>query len=103
MMIFHRYSFVPEAAQYQRRLICAITDSSRRITLREINGMRTHYEQFLDLLVSRRLLSHDDRLVYGEMYPVVKPCYINYDIKTDVVVRDYIMSIMQQEVFGLEA
>eukprot|EP01094_Clydonella_sp_ATCC50884_P010743 TRINITY_DN20583_c0_g1_i1.p1 TRINITY_DN20583_c0_g1~~TRINITY_DN20583_c0_g1_i1.p1 ORF type:complete len:686 (-),score=260.37 TRINITY_DN20583_c0_g1_i1:71-2026(-) len=105
LMLFHHYAFVPEAKKYHDRIVQALEKppATSASELQQCDALRTHYEQFLDLLVERRLMSLDDRRIYAEVYPVVRPCYINYDVKSDVVVRDYILTIMSQKKFALEA
>jgi hypothetical protein len=47
-----------------------------------IPRIRAIYTDYLDLLLSRNLITQDDRDTFKEVYPIFRPVYVDYDQDT---------------------
>lgn len=79
--VFFRFDFVPEAATYRDRIVRFLEDAAarREIDLARIEAVRGFYEQFIDILKEKSLISLDDALTWTEVYPLFEPFYVFYD------------------------
>ncbi len=49
------------------------------IALEQINSIRAAYEEYLQILVTKNVISKDDQATYAEVYPLFDPYYVSYD------------------------
>jgi hypothetical protein len=47
-----------------------------------IPRIRAIYNDYLDLLFKRNLITQDDRDTFKEVYPIFRPVYVDYDQDT---------------------
>jgi hypothetical protein len=79
--------FIKQFYGYQDRekqMAYTLTDMERdtKLFVRMIPRIRTIYNNYLDMLLSRNLITQDDRDTYKEVYPIFKPVIVNYDDAT---------------------
>lgn len=74
------FDFVPESAYWTERLVGALRQGPLPGPAR-IAALRGFFDQYVDLLHARRLISADDRAVYRELYPAFAPCFVEYDVE----------------------
>ena len=79
LAVFSRFDFLLEAREYQERLIEYVLEHSDGITLEEVERGRAHYEQGVDILQQKNLITPDDAITYKEVYPLFEPYYVFYD------------------------
>jgi adenylate kinase len=79
MGLFTKYNFLPEASVYQMRVRDYLLQTGPRLDLETVNRVRGFYEQFVDVLVEKSLISLDDALTCKEVYPLYPPFYVFYD------------------------
>jgi len=56
-----------------------LIDNVNNFTLEKIDACRSFYEQYIDNLYTKRLLSLDDAFTYKEIFPLFEPFYVFYD------------------------
>lgn len=79
--VFFRFDFVPEATTYRDRIVGFLEKAADRgeLDLGRIRAVRGFYEQFIDLLKEKNLISMDDAETWKEVYPLFEPYYVFYD------------------------
>lgn len=97
--IFAKFAFVPESSVFLRRIVDMLLAgyqpvdekeeeekqktktklSAKGITLQTIDQVRAEYETFLQLLLSKSLISGDELETFKELYPLFDPHYMCYD------------------------
>lgn len=105
-LIFKHFAFLPESDRvynlindtmcecfikpfygfqdYKKQMTYTINDMERdaKLFVRMIPRIRTIYNNYLDMLLARNLITQDDRDTYKEVYPIFKPVIVNYDDAT---------------------
>eukprot|EP00742_Colponemidia_sp_Colp-10_P013576 GILJ01015344.1.p1 GENE.GILJ01015344.1~~GILJ01015344.1.p1 ORF type:complete len:1210 (+),score=145.61 GILJ01015344.1:690-4319(+) len=83
LAIMSRFVHVyPELEDVQDKLIHRLVHHSRdreRFSIVDIDEMRAVYEQCLQTMVNRTLISKDDMQTFKEVYPLFDPFYMTYD------------------------
>lgn len=74
------FDLVPESAYYSARLRDALA-RVERLELADVQRLRGFFDQYVDLLHERRLISADDRAVFREVYPAFAPFFVEYDVE----------------------
>lgn len=77
--LFSEFDFVPEAARYSNKIKERLVESGPSMSLEEIDRVRGFYEQFVDILRDKNLISLDDSATYKEVYPLYPPFFVFYD------------------------
>ena len=77
------FPFVAESAVYLDRLRGAVLADEGRLDVEAIDRLRGFYEQYVDLLLARNLISTDDARTYREVYPLFPPVFAHYDEQGD--------------------
>ncbi len=73
------FDVVPESAYYAARLREAAL-AGPSLGLDDVQRLRAVFDQYVDLLHARRLISADDRAVFREVYPAFAPFFVEYDV-----------------------
>jgi inosine/xanthosine triphosphate pyrophosphatase family protein len=73
------YDFLPES-RYTGVQLAAAASAPDSWTLSDVRRLRGFFEQYLDLLCDRRLISEDDRDTWREVFPLFEPHYVDYDV-----------------------
>jgi adenylate kinase len=73
------FDFVPESAVYLDKLRAALLATGPHLDGDTIDRLRGFYEQYVDLLLEKNLLSTDDARTYREVYPLFPPVFVHYD------------------------
>ncbi len=107
-LIFKRFAFLPESDQVFKLINStlatyflnmwtdcggALGDDAKYNTMAEMERMarqfvkmipriRAIYNDYLDLLFKRNLITQDDRDTFKEVYPIFRPVYVDYDQDT---------------------
>lgn len=76
MGVFARFD-IPEAGAYAERLARALTPCE--LDAAGMAAARSHYDQFIDLLWERRLITPDDHFTFKGVYPLLPPNFAFYD------------------------
>jgi hypothetical protein len=92
-MIFSKYNFI-DSSDFTSRIKAILAG---RITIREIETCRNIYNEFLDLLLNKNLITSDDYKTYMEVYPIFEPSYLSYDVTIDENIRDILQKILLEE------
>ncbi len=79
MAIFAKFHFVAESNVYQEKIVKLLLEYEQGMTLENVNQIRSIYEEYLQLLVNKNLLSKDDQATFTEVYPLFDPYYVTYD------------------------
>lgn len=82
MAIFAKFDWLQESAAYQKKITDRLLASRTSMTLEDIQAVRIIYEEYLDLLVSKNLISFDDQWTYREVYPIFEPVFVSYREQT---------------------
>lgn len=77
--IFARYGFAPESLKAQQQLIQALTAQGAGKSLDSIEKIRGLYQDYVQRLLDRNLISLDDAKTYSEVYPMFDPFFVYYD------------------------
>jgi inosine/xanthosine triphosphate pyrophosphatase family protein len=77
-LIFSKFSFLQESKIIKEKIKNFILDKNS-LSFRDIQNVRGLYEQYLDILFDKGLVSKDDKLLYSEIFPIFKPSFANYD------------------------
>jgi len=78
MMVFSKYSFMPETQLYQRRITEAMLDGTD-FDVERVKAVRGFFDQYLELLQSKSMITADDMRTYRTFYPLFEPFYVFYD------------------------
>ncbi|MFT4977946.1 MAG: hypothetical protein ACI8S6_003854 [Myxococcota bacterium] len=73
------YDFLPES-RYTAEKLCEAASGMDQWTLSDVRRLRGFFDQYLDLLCGRRLISEDDRDTWREVFPLFEPRYVDYDV-----------------------
>jgi hypothetical protein len=79
MAIFSKFHFLAESKEYHNKILTLLLQHESSMDLSTINHIRSVYEEYLSLLVTKNLLSKDDQLTFSELYPLFDPHYVSYD------------------------
>ena len=79
MGLFARFDFVPEAPLYAHRLARFLTERPHSLEPAEVDRARGFFEQFVDILAEKSLISLDDASTFKEVYPLFEPVFAFYD------------------------
>jgi inosine/xanthosine triphosphate pyrophosphatase family protein len=93
MAIFIVYDFLPESGYFSQQLVRELS-SIHQVTLADVHRIRGFYEQYVDLLFSRHLISEDDCDVFKEVFPIFDPFYVDYDVSLTTTLREIAHSIV---------
>ena len=74
------FDVVPESAYWAGKLRDALAGEARLDPAR-VAALRGFFDQYVDLLHERRLISADDRAVFREVYPAFSPWFVEYDVE----------------------
>lgn len=74
------FDVVPESAYWAGKLRDALAGEARLDPPR-VAALRGFFDQYVDLLHERRLISADDRAVFREVYPAFSPWFVEYDVE----------------------
>jgi inosine/xanthosine triphosphate pyrophosphatase family protein len=77
-LIFNKFIFLPESKFYQQKIKKFILIKDK-LSFQEIQNVRGLYEQYLDILFEKGLISGDDKITFSEFFPIFKPSFANYD------------------------
>ncbi len=80
MAAFETFGFLPESDHYCGLLAPALAGAAGHLGLNEVRRLRGFFDQFIDVLHDRRLISDDDRSTFKEVYPMFEPFYVAYDV-----------------------
>lgn len=78
------FDFLPESAYWARHLTHTLSGEpplDRALDRATIEQLRGFFDQYVDLLHERHLISADDRAVYRELYPAFAPWFVEYDVE----------------------
>lgn len=78
MFIFSKFSFIYESNIYANKIKHTYINNNI-LSINQINAIRGFYEQYLNILKSKNLISHDDEITYAETYPIFDPSFTCYD------------------------
>jgi len=81
-ILLARFSFLPESHQCHAeilRVMQAAKDAGGRLEQEAMMSLRQNFESYVDLLVTRQLISADDALTFKEVCPLFDPCFASYD------------------------
>eukprot|EP01065_Artemidia_motanka_P004030 TRINITY_DN11951_c0_g1_i1.p1 TRINITY_DN11951_c0_g1~~TRINITY_DN11951_c0_g1_i1.p1 ORF type:complete len:987 (+),score=305.28 TRINITY_DN11951_c0_g1_i1:96-3056(+) len=80
MIVFARYSFVPETDVYAGKLRKYLLEQlPKGVSPAQCDAARSLYEQYLSVLVDRGVLSGDDESNFAEVCPLFDPFFVFYD------------------------
>ena len=90
------FDFVPESAYWAGRLREALAGDAP-LELTDVQRLRGFFDQYVDLLHERRLISADDRAVYREVYPAFAPWFVEYDVELQAPLDQTARAIIAQK------
>lgn len=96
MAIFSRFSQLPESAAYQRRIANFLISKSSGMTPADAAQVRQVYEEFLDLLLSKSLITPDDHFTYREVFPLFDPFYLDFESYKGAEVREVVRQVLSR-------
>lgn len=80
-MIFFKFNFISESKVYFEHIKQLLwencSDDKMSIDYCKIQNL---YLEYLNILVSKNLISEDDQLTYSQVYPLFDPMYLTYDL-----------------------
>jgi hypothetical protein len=76
--LFARYSFVPESEIVLKK-IKSVLMVDTDLSMEAITRIRAFYDNFVDSLVNKNLLTLDDATMYKSMFPLFEAFYVHYD------------------------
>lgn len=80
MGIFCQYRFLPEAGALKDKIVNYLKTNRFKLgSAGEIQRVRMFYNEFVDSLLARNLINHDDAKTYKGVYPLIDPYYVFYD------------------------
>jgi len=79
MGIFAHYSGLPETERYQDRMVQYLLENKGNLNGNKIMALRGFYDQFVDILLEKSIISPDDSATFKEVYPLFEPSYAFYD------------------------
>jgi hypothetical protein len=74
-----KFHFIPESKTYQDKIIKLLLEYEKGMTTENVNQIRSIYEEYLQVLVNKNLISKDDQATFSELYPLFDPYYVTYD------------------------
>lgn len=83
MIVFARFSFLPETPYYVGRIINYMQEHIGDLDTEKIETVRKFYDSFLDTLVDKSLISLDDRFTFHGVCPLFEPVFVFYDENKD--------------------
>ena len=87
------FDFAPEGRHYASKLAGAL-QREERLDPARIQALRGFFDQYVDLLEERRLISGDDAAVYREVYPAFAPFFVEYDVELQAPLDETARSIV---------
>ena len=80
LAIFSKFHFVKESKEYQERITKVLMSKQQTgMVIEDVKEMRQMYEEYLEMLMQKNLISKDDQYTYSELYPLFDPYYVCYD------------------------
>jgi hypothetical protein len=77
-LIFYKFDHVAESSYYRNKILSFLM-KNEDLTHQQIDTVRGFYNNYLELLLSRNLISGDDLMTYKQVYPLFAPFYVFYD------------------------
>ena len=77
--IFFKYHYINYSATYFNKILNYIMNKNK-ITPYDITIVRAFYDKFIDLCVDDSVISDDNAVNYKEVYPIMEPFAVSYDI-----------------------
>jgi len=81
-ILLARFSFLPESKACHAEIIRVLQeakDKGGRLEIDAMQSLRCRFEEHVDLLMRRQLISADDALTFKEVCPLFDPCFASYD------------------------
>jgi hypothetical protein len=95
LYIFDKFSFVPKAAQFKESIINELLRvDAKSFNLDDVERIRNYYERFVTQLKIDHLITPDDYDTFIELYSIVPPFYVNYDIQHGCNLMDIAYQIL---------
>lgn len=94
MGLFSKFPFVRATESYRQAILGIL---GKEVDIDEINALRGFYEQYVDILARKNLISLDDAATYKEVYTMFEPEYAFYDEDTSYYPS---LEAVSQSVFG---
>ena len=81
LAICARFHFIKESAEFQSRIIDLLLQYAKQesMDLVAANHIRGVFEDYLQVLVDKNLITIDDQATFAELYPLFDPFYVCYD------------------------
>lgn len=79
LSICFKYDFLKESKETFELITSKMKSYNYRITIDQINDIRTIYNNYLEFLQKHSLISKDDFNTFKQVYPMFDPTYICYD------------------------
>jgi hypothetical protein len=76
--LFARFGYLPDTKFVADRIAAALRDLPENVDLEEIERIRAYYDDHVDSLSGRNLISLDDASVFKEIYPLFDPFFVSY-------------------------
>lgn len=95
--LFIRYSQVPTAHSYKMMIfktIDAISDGTIKVTSEVISSVRSFINEFIEECVKCRVMTPDDAVTFSQLYAVVDPFIVNYDIRHERSLKEVSHNIL---------
>jgi len=73
------YDMIPESMTVAHSIIALIEGHIDKLDVSNIREIRQMFDQYIDLLHERFLLSDDDVVTYKTLFPLFPPVYVSYD------------------------
>uniref|UniRef100_A0A7S3P8R9 Uncharacterized protein n=1 Tax=Amphora coffeiformis TaxID=265554 RepID=A0A7S3P8R9_9STRA len=100
MHLLVRYPFLPESKVYGQKLqqiLCRLISQDNGVSQRQCAAVRSLYDQFVDILEEKGLITADDACVFSEICPLFEPCYVDYDRDSSFYDE---LSVVQRAILG---
>lgn len=82
--LFSKYYFLEEAAVYKKHITDYVTKHYNTLSFSQIQTILSFFQQFIELLEEKCLISFDDAETYKEIYTIFVPFYVFYDAKKEM-------------------
>lgn len=79
-MIFFKFYFILESKVYFDNIKQLLWGDNNSQTDIDYNKIQSLYQEYLNILVSKNLISEDDHITYSQVYPLFDPMYLTYDL-----------------------
>ena len=66
----------------------------------EIIATRNYYDEYLNILTKKNLISEDDCITYREVYPIFDPMYLSYDIDINETIESVAKKVFDESNFN---